>query len=356
MAVKVRCDQCSALFHVDDAFAGARCRCKYCGGITCVPRDAAATPDLPRPQKPTTKSPRVRPVGTPSLRAWMRANKGRVALWSLVGIMMLAVAGWQFAILRPADLIEQPIRVDVPVAIDLTQVARVPPDATLKRLPRAFLDTSLDKAATVGWLIDGCANMRPFYGDVTTLVATTMARLDPQSQKVGLCLAALSKTDVVPLTAAGGDAVRAARQKMRSLELEGMPDLLPAFAELCSWRPDSMFIVLARPATDAAMMSAMSRKAQEFGLKVNVVTIGNERVYQWTNLAADTRGVYRGLQPVDLKLAVAELFSPVLGALDAESPGSLAADLPGESENAGDLSSRTRLSGDLRVGSSTRQP
>jgi len=350
MAVKVRCEHCSALFNVSDAFAGARCRCKYCGGVTAVPQDPSQTPSLPRPMKPAARQPNIRPIGVPSLRGWLRPNAGRAALWAFVLVSLVVVLSWQW-FGAPGQPLDQPMVQPPPTVVDRSQVARVPLPEARDRLPRSFLRTSFKDVASVAWLIDCGDAMSGYYSDVSTLVATAMSQLDPSTQRLGLCLASESHTETLSLTLAGGASLEAARIKLRDLKLKGSPNLLPGFTELCSWKPQMAFVLLARP-TDQPTLSGLIEQAQKIGLQVNVVTIG-EPYHGWASLALETKGEYRCLRAVDLQLEVARVMTPVLGMLPASEPVDPQEPVA-ETTDASTTAPRTRNKGDLRMGTTNK--
>lgn len=299
MSVQVRCSHCAWLFRVDDAFAGTRCRCKHCGAITDVPANGVKPPDLPRPMSPPPgKRPRI---------AVPRAHSGRRRSLLLTTAVVLA-AVFVYTRWVPRGAPSQPPDVRS-IPLEKESIARLPEPATLATLPREFLGKPL-RADRIVWIIDGGVAMAEYYPDITTLVATAMALLDPASQRFGLYLASDQRSDYLQLSAAGTRSVKAGRELMQNFRHDGRPDLGRSFGEVASWKPQQVFLILTQP-TDREAVNSIIRRAKSDEISVSVVTVGDP-FHGWASIALETGGDYLCLRKRDLLLWVDRLVPPRL--------------------------------------------
>ncbi|MEE8169702.1 MAG: hypothetical protein V3T70_04065 [Phycisphaerae bacterium] len=245
----------------------------------------------------------------------------------IVIILVVAAVGsvyaaWESERRRPKGPNQQLVFSPPRQYIDPSEVGRIPEDRVLAELPRTFLQTPLDASGFV-WLIDAGEPMTEYYEDVTTLVASAMARLEHGLQKFGLYMVSGSRLESLPLSYANGATLRAAQDMMRGFHPEGQPDLSAAFAHIVDAGADTVFMLITQ-SSDLSITSAMSRQARDAGLTVSVGSIG-EAKYGWARLTLATDGHFTWLPGDDLQLVVARMFTPPLGfELPDESASSLA--------------------------------
>lgn len=299
MSVQVRCSHCAWLFRVEDAFAGTRCRCKHCGAITDVPANGVRPPDLPRPMSPPSgKRPRI---AVPKTRSRRRRNLLFVTAALLAAVF--AYSRW-----NPRGVPGQPPDVHA-FPLEKASIARLPEPDALATLPREFLGKPL-RADRIVWLVDGGVAMTEYYPDVTTLVATATALLDPAAQRFGLYLASDQRSDYLQLSAAGTRSVKAGRELMQNFRLDGRPDLGRSFEDVAGWKPQQVFLILTQP-TDREAVNSIIRRAKSEEISVSVVTVGDP-FHGWASIALETGGDYLCLRKRDLLLWVDRLVPPRL--------------------------------------------
>lgn len=312
MALSVRCEHCGWLLAIDEAFAGARCRCSHCGDVTDVPGDAQVTRALPRPPKPNERRPIVQPAHAEphAAVAVMPRLRSRTTAWLvLAALLVLVVASpWLFRTGYPLGP-EGVLATGEPIAFDRNLIARVPAPEMLARLKPSFLEKPTT-APLLGWLIDGGNDMREYYADVTTLVATSIALLSPADQKFALYLASGTRPEFLQMTPGGPSAVSLARDLMRNFRPSGAPKIAQAFDEMASWQPQTVFLILAQ-STDDESVNAIISRAKKGRVTVFVTTIGKPN-HGWARVSWGTGGEYVCLRAGDLKIWVDRVTAPPL--------------------------------------------
>jgi len=103
--IRLRCTGCDAILEMDDAFAGGVCRCKHCGTIQTVPRDARAAAILMT---------RKEPAATTS------SNRVVVGIGAVMAVLVLLGAGLTYLLTRS----NQKQRATAPIAAAKEQTPR----------------------------------------------------------------------------------------------------------------------------------------------------------------------------------------------------------------------------------------
>lgn len=241
--------------------------------------------------------------------AAMPTSRSYAAGWTVITALLLFTIITQWLLRGRLEPSNNSTLAAASVAIDRTAVARVPEEAILNRLDPAFLDKSIDSPKIV-WLIAAGEAIRPYYADISTLVATSIALLRPSDQQFGLYLASATRPDYLTPIAAGPIATRRAQSLMREFQPSGEPRLARAFDDIAAWRPREVFFLVAQP-TDPNAVVAMIQRAKADNIVVHVVTIGTPN-FGWTRVAWLTGGESVYVRQRDLGTWVDRITSPPL--------------------------------------------
>lgn len=113
--IRIVCDNCERALELDDAAAGGKIGCPYCGDVNRVPgaADSPTAPSMPAEPVPArTRPDRAAAAGLPPdhgpeapvatvRRCWFRSRPGRFTLAVLV--LAAGLAGLVWMLIRPAD-------------------------------------------------------------------------------------------------------------------------------------------------------------------------------------------------------------------------------------------------------------
>lgn len=288
MPLHLKCTQCGRVLVLEDAFAGAHCRCRHCRTMLQVPgsssgvisldaqRSAASRASRPaRPPLADEVAPVAARISAPSVR---HATTSPARRWNAPMRLTAAVAVLVFAVAAPTFYVafyrEAPTSVHAPVAM---QPAPKLPDhlseeaiAALTADPMTHYFGIRLTGNTVAYVVDGHESMAPYIENLAFLTNSVNAAIPAGTRRVGIVQALAEEgkflNEVMEPT---GDLMPTLNTKLTA----GRTDLSAALSMASGWYTDQLFLVLARKLSQEELR-VLVRSAEQTGAVVNVIALG----------------------------------------------------------------------------------
>ncbi|MBX3394670.1 MAG: hypothetical protein KF841_04840 [Phycisphaerae bacterium] len=308
MPLNLKCSSCGRMLVLEEAFQGARCRCKYCRQIVDVPRASAVPPARSgaRPDSPASLADTLTAIESHSSGHYVEALPTRrpgvaaqpagsrqpllggritayriIASFSLVAAAILGFVVWTVS----SDGNGRP-----PRATLLTYDTSVDNDGSDRPAPRAADNPRLAirnsdplhsyfgipvEGGTIGYVVDWDATMSP-YADRLALVTNGVNQsLGSESTRFGI-VQAVENPDGLRLyevfepstDLAGASAILHGRIP------SGMTDLPRAFSVTESWYANEIFLVLSKQLSTQEI-EFLSQLAEQSGAVTHVIALGD---------------------------------------------------------------------------------
>lgn len=322
MPLKLTCSRCSAALMLHDAFAGASCRCRFCGHVIDVPAPARAVArSVHRPARPRLKSeiaalkrhtpraasaasaaasiggaaaavavakPKLFSLAALGAKWWMLSAAAALAVSTVAGVSLYRRAGGPPPI-APVVQPDEPSAFRFTDGVDTARIVRWPmPDKAIK----TFISQPLN-AGSLAWVIDGSQAMAPHFDRIAHLTSLAAMQLHPDSQRFGIYVATTDGVKSRGLAHSSKENYRTAKSVLESVTPGGQVDLLAAFSAAARQRPEQINVVVAQT-LDPAVVADMRREATDVGSLVNVIVLGKDQK-AFRRLAHATSGDYKVL-------------------------------------------------------------
>lgn len=294
MPIRIKCVKCHKALELDDAFQGARCRCKFCKTLQDVRASTAvrAVATGPRPINPplASKSPhqatphKVERRGRKGLakRSVFLMAGGAIAAALAVGIVI-----WkQSTPTAPNVLLVQ----DDPAMelADANAVSPTPEEGVKKGNLSKFLNVPV-AGQFVAVVVDADSDMRERLDGVAILTEAFAIQMQAKGRSIGVALATASDPAIVETMATIELTTASLRSTLYGQFARGQTDLVAAASAGASWRPDEMFLVFGRR-LDPSQIEAIAQKIQQSGAHTHIVALGDARDQDLSALLAGVRG------------------------------------------------------------------
>lgn len=305
MPLKINCVRCGTALVLHDAFAGAACRCRHCQTLLQVPAAAFAASAVraaSRPARPRLAAEFGRVATKTSHSAATAVGKAAAAKTAAAGVRIVSftktlwisattaavlfvsfgtVAGvrhfrFTHGSVPPTSVVTvSNAGVEAATDDDAVVVAGTEKLPPRREAMRTFVGTPL-APQRVAWVIDGGAEMAPYYSSISSLAKTAMmhmGRLGPEAS-YGLFVATPEGAPrIQSIDAASPQLYVATRNQLDGVSPGGRADLTQAVAAAARERPDLTFLVLARP-LDSTEARDIRRQALAVGMKTHVIVLG----------------------------------------------------------------------------------
>lgn len=285
MPLHQTCLHCGRSLVLDEAFAGAICRCKYCRHAMQVPASSHSTHnDRPkRPSFPAFANKSANRVSAGSTSAGRSSTvKSSVSLHAVrrrwlspariggmaAGIaLVVSVPVWR---LTAAPGVES---ASTPPLLALVESGPAEPSPLVTHDPlREYFGLALS-GYTIGYVVDGDSAMAPYIDKVAYLTNSVNARLRQAGTRFGIAMAVQSEGKTYVEVLEPWSDLEGARTLLTSRLPVGQTDLNKALAATSNWYPDQVFMVLAKPVAPADL-PAIRQNAERTGGVVNVIALG----------------------------------------------------------------------------------
>lgn len=294
MPIRIKCIKCHKALELDDAFAGARCRCKFCKTLQDVRATAtvrAATVG-PRPVSPplASKSPHKPTPQKVERRDGRSLAKRRIFLAcgsALAAVLAIGLVLWKQSP-PPApgfDLAQNDTPAEVVTVADSTPTTK---DGVKKGNLSKFLNVPV-AGQFVAVVVDADSDMRERLDGVAILTEAFAIQMQAKGRSVAVALATHSDPAIVETMPTIELTTASLRSTIYGQFARGQTDFVAAASAGASWRPDEMFLVFGRR-LDPAMIEAIAQKIQQSGANTHVVALGEARDQDLTSLLKGVRG------------------------------------------------------------------
>lgn len=307
MPIRIKCIKCHKALELDDAFAGARCRCKFCKASQDVRAPGSLKPIAvgARPVNPPLAS-NLRPKGA-AQRVERRPRKGLasrrgflIAGSALAAVLAIGIVMWTRSESPTPNI--QLAQNDANEEVDAVVVSSKENDAPRLNTHSKFLNVPVS-GQFVAVVIDADSEMRDRVDGVAILTEAFAIQMQAKSRSVGISLATESDPTIVETMATIELTTANLRSTMYGQFARGQTDLIAAASAGASWRPDEMFLIFSRT-LDPSIMEAIAQKIQQSGAHTHIVALGSARDQDLSALLAGTQGEIHHLSDEQLfKLA-----------------------------------------------------
>lgn len=307
MPIRIKCIKCHKALELDDAFAGARCRCKFCKASQDVRAPISSKPNSAgaRPVNPPLAS-RTRPKPAPkkverSPRTGLASRRGFfIAGSALAAVLAIGIVIWSRSDTPTPNI--QLAQNDANEEVDTVVATSKENDGPRLNAHSKFLNVPV-AGQFVAVVIDADAEMRDRVDGVAILTEAFAIQMQAKSRNVGVSLATESDPTLVETMATIELTTASLRSTIYGQFARGQTDLVAAASAGASWRPDELFLVFGRT-LDPSIMEAIAQKIQQSGAHTHIVALGSARDQDLSALLAGTQGEIHHLSDEQLfKLA-----------------------------------------------------
>lgn len=303
MPLHMKCATCGQLLVLDEAFAGAHCRCQHCRSLLLVPGDppSSAGRSSQRPPRPALASeistrPRV-VAAQPSAVSISHAaaapdrRNAFAARFLTPSRLSAAFALLAVAAIIPALYYSSPdnkpavVRQITARQNEIARLARGNEEvaALLTNDPLTHYFGQPLSGTTIGFVVDCDEAMSPFIERVADYTNYFSTHVSSASKRIGIVQAMADGRQTLFEVMEPRSDLLGARPKVTPRTASGPTNLSAALARTSSWYADRIFLVLAKP-VEAADVELLARTAEQTGAVVNVVAFGSAASQK--NLAA----------------------------------------------------------------------
>lgn len=289
MPLHLKCENCHRLLVLEEAFAGAHCRCQYCRTLLSVPSETSSSSGVrpaTRPARPALKSevssrsrpsaaqaPPSRAPASPARRSWHRfLTPARVSA---------ALAALAIAVVLPAWYLSGEARSTAPLAVtDAGERIHLPADASDEAIALATADPLTHyfgrplTGTTIGYVVDGDSSMAPYIDKVAYLTNSVNAQIALGAKRYGIAQAIGEGNQGLVEVAEPATDLAGARNILTARLASGKTNLARALSVTSNWYADELFLVLAKSVDDDEL-NVLRQTAEQTGAVVNVIALGD---------------------------------------------------------------------------------
>ena len=293
MPIRIKCIKCHKALELDDAFAGARCRCKFCKALQDVratgPSRAAAVGHRPVHPPLASKSPhkpiphkveRKTRTGLAKRRGFLIGGSALAALLA-IGIVMWT----QSTPTPPSFQLAQDDATEETGSIEVTSTVK---DGARKGNLSKFLNVPV-AGQFVAVVVDADSDMRERIDGVAILTEAFAIQMQAKGRNVGVAMATESNPVIVETMPTIELTTSSLRSTIFGRFARGQTDLVAAASAGASWRPDELFLVFGRR-LDTAEIEALLQKIQQSGAHTHIIALGDARDQDLSALLAGVHG------------------------------------------------------------------
>lgn len=293
MPIRIKCIKCHKALELDDAFAGARCRCRFCRTLQDVRATLPAQTTVAghRPIHPPLAS-KSAPRPTPqklerSRRAGLAGRRTLILGGSaLAAALAIGIVIWRQS--PPASPGVQLAQDDGSAKVDAGEVTTTPKNAPRKGIVSKFLNVPV-AGQFVAVVVDADSDMRERIDGVAILTEAFAIQMQAKGRNIGVALATESAPVVVETMPTIELTTAHLRSTIYGRFARGQTDLVAAASAGASWRPDELFLVFGRR-LDPTVLEAIAQKIQLSGAHTHIVALGEARNQDLSALLRDARG------------------------------------------------------------------
>lgn len=309
MPLHLKCQSCERVLVLEDAFAGAHCRCQYCRTLLSVPAESPSSSGIrpsARPARPALKSEigaRIKPIA-PVVEASRTASRSHTNRnWHKIltpARISGTLAALAIAVVLPAWYLSAEGNRAGTFGDDLASsvVSRVPPgasDSTIAMLTADPMSHYFGRpltGSTIGYVVDGDSSMAPYIDKVAYLTNSVNGAIALGAKRYGIAQAIGEEGQgLVEVAEPAGD-LAGARNILTARLASGRTNLARALSVTSSWYADELFLVLAKPIDDDEL-SVLRQTAEQTGAVVNVIALGDAaKQSNLTEISDATRGKF----------------------------------------------------------------
>jgi hypothetical protein len=144
---------------------------------------------------------------------------------------------------------------------------------------------------TIGFVVDGDIAMGEYIDSLAFITNAVIGAMAPGKHRVGVVMATGQQgRTVFEVMQPSTDLVGATTALTAQLPA-GRTDLAKALAKTANWYADSLFLILAKPVSDAEM-AMLKENAEQSGARTHVIALGHAAEQDLSRIAAATRGQY----------------------------------------------------------------
>jgi|CXWL01.1.fsa_nt_gi hypothetical protein len=317
MPLQRKCDHCGQVLHLDDAFAGASCRCQFCSHFISLPRTSASSRNGKRPVRPTLAA---TTAGSPALiQAAHRnavAHRPTATTWTsarrTVSALLLAAVvigvGLTVTINRKSESKRATLVATVTPAVESSAseefVASADPQQRILAgdVRSSFFGIPL-KGETIGYVIDGDATMAPFIDEVAFITNSVNEAIPSSSRKFGIVMAVNNGGKMLVEISEPSSNLDGARSILLARVPGGKTRLQSALAATTNWYADQLFMIVSKP-IQPAFAEVLAQSAAQTGAVTHVIALGEAANQDLSSIARNTGGEFVAVSDANLEKLV----------------------------------------------------
>ncbi len=309
MPLRIRCGQCHRELIIDEVFLGAHCRCQHCRCLIQVPHrpDRLAQRSGVRPAHPPLKGGRRSASAAPSGSAARKTGRGPKAVMprlrspvvigsiATLAVISLAAVTWSVSGPSTVGFGERIVVADTGSAASIVTTPPAHLDSPLARFRHAdpltsYFGFGLD-SGTIGFVVDGDIAMGTHIDSLAFVTNAVIGAMAPGEHRVGVVMATGQQGRTLLEVMQPSTDLVGARTALTAQLPAGRTDLAKALATTANWYADVLFLVLAKPVSDAEMAILKENAEQSLAI-THVIAFGQAAEQDLSPIAAATGGQF----------------------------------------------------------------